>query len=61
MPPFAESDSMKTYSRIVKGIDVVEFPRITSGDASSLIKALCRNNPSERLCFRKMKRLQEHE
>ena len=61
MPPFADSDSMKTYSRILKGIDVVEFPRIISGDASSFIKALCRDNPSERLGHRKIKDLHEHE
>ena len=61
MPPFAESDSIKTYNRILKGIDVVKFPRIISGDASSLIKALCRDNPSERLGHRKIKDLHEHE
>lgn len=62
-PPFADepdSDSIKIYNRVLKGIGVVEFPHIVSGDASSLIKELCRENPSERLGYHKIKDLREH-
>ena len=59
-PPFSGADNMKLYNSILDGIDVVEFPRIISGNATSLIKKLCRENPSERLGYRKIKDLQDH-
>uniref|UniRef100_H2YVX3 cGMP-dependent protein kinase n=1 Tax=Ciona savignyi TaxID=51511 RepID=H2YVX3_CIOSA len=48
-PPFSGSDPMKTYNQILKGIDMIEFPKKISKNAQSLIRKLCRDNPSERL------------
>lgn len=48
-PPFSGSDPMKIYNMILKGIDMVEFPRHVSRSAQALIKKLCREAPSERL------------
>ncbi|KAM7304409.1 putative cAMP-dependent protein kinase catalytic subunit [Ixodes scapularis] len=52
-PPFAADDPMKTYNVILKGIDMLDFPRNMSRNAVSLIKRLCRENPSERLGYQK--------
>ena len=41
-PPFSGSDPMRTYNIILKGIDVVEFPKKISRSAANLIKKLCR-------------------
>uniref|UniRef100_A0AAY4BPS6 cGMP-dependent protein kinase n=1 Tax=Denticeps clupeoides TaxID=299321 RepID=A0AAY4BPS6_9TELE len=48
-PPFTGSDPMKTYNIILRGIDMVEFPKKINKSAANLIKKLCRDNPSERL------------
>uniref|UniRef100_A0A4D5RA32 cGMP-dependent protein kinase n=1 Tax=Scolopendra viridis TaxID=118503 RepID=A0A4D5RA32_SCOVI len=52
-PPFAASDPMKTYNIILKGIDMIDFPKHISRHAQSLIKRLCRDSPSERLGYQK--------
>lgn len=44
---------MKTYNIILKGIDMVDFPRYISRTAISLIKRLCRDVPVERLGYQK--------
>lgn len=41
-PPFTGSDPMKTYNIILKGIDMIEFPRKVLKNAHALIKKLCR-------------------
>uniref|UniRef100_A0A914ICV8 cGMP-dependent protein kinase egl-4 n=1 Tax=Globodera rostochiensis TaxID=31243 RepID=A0A914ICV8_GLORO len=49
-PPFQASDPMKTYTLILKGIDVLEIPNRRIGKtATALVKKLCRDNPGERL------------
>ncbi|XP_053269669.1 cGMP-dependent protein kinase 1 [Pleuronectes platessa] len=48
-PPFSGPDPMKTYNIILRGIDMIEFPKKVTKNAASLIKKLCRDNPSERL------------
>uniref|UniRef100_A0A3B5L2V3 cGMP-dependent protein kinase n=1 Tax=Xiphophorus couchianus TaxID=32473 RepID=A0A3B5L2V3_9TELE len=48
-PPFSGPDPMKTYNIILKGIDMVEFPKKITKNAANLIKKLCRDSPSERL------------
>ncbi|XP_077479121.1 cGMP-dependent protein kinase 1-like isoform X2 [Stigmatopora argus] len=48
-PPFSGSDPMKTYNVILRGIDMVEFPKKINKSATNLIKRFCRDNPSERL------------
>ncbi|XP_055591694.1 cGMP-dependent protein kinase, isozyme 1-like [Uranotaenia lowii] len=53
IPPFASSDPMKTYNIILKGIDMVNFPKYMSRSAISLIKRLCRDIPSERLGYQR--------
>ncbi|XP_065072407.1 cGMP-dependent protein kinase 1-like isoform X2 [Rhopilema esculentum] len=61
-PPFSGSDPMKTYNIILKGIDMVEFPRKITRNAHNLIKKLCKDNPSERLGYQKngLKDIQKH-
>ncbi|XP_063537146.1 cGMP-dependent protein kinase, isozyme 2 forms cD4/T1/T3A/T3B isoform X3 [Cydia strobilella] len=52
-PPFTGADPMKTYNKILKGIDAVEFPRCITRNAANLIKKLCRDNPAERLGYQR--------
>ncbi|XP_065911725.1 cGMP-dependent protein kinase 1-like isoform X3 [Dysidea avara] len=52
-PPFSGSDPMRTYNIILKGIDVIDFPRKITRNAQTLIKRLCRDNPAERLGYLK--------
>ncbi|XP_071476978.1 cGMP-dependent protein kinase 1-like [Diadema antillarum] len=52
-PPFTANDPMKTYNIILKGIDIVEFPKRIPRSAANLIKRLCRDNPSERIGYQK--------
>ncbi|XP_039477055.1 cGMP-dependent protein kinase 1 isoform X1 [Oreochromis aureus] len=47
--PFSHSDPLKILTATIRGIDQVDFPKTISRSASSLIKKLCRSNPSERL------------
>uniref|UniRef100_A0A182WFK8 cGMP-dependent protein kinase n=1 Tax=Anopheles minimus TaxID=112268 RepID=A0A182WFK8_9DIPT len=53
IPPFTAADPMKTYNIILKGIDMVNFPKHMSRAAVSLIKRLCRDVPSERLGYQR--------
>ncbi|XP_051959432.1 cGMP-dependent protein kinase 1-like isoform X1 [Xyrauchen texanus] len=48
-PPFSGPDPMKTYNIILRGIDMIEFPKKITKNAGNLIKKLCRDSPSERL------------
>ncbi|XP_034534332.1 cGMP-dependent protein kinase 1-like [Notolabrus celidotus] len=61
-PPFSGSDPMKTYNNILRGIDMIEFPKKITKSAANLIKRLCRDNPSERLGNQKngVKDIQKH-
>ncbi|GCB61278.1 hypothetical protein scyTo_0012884 [Scyliorhinus torazame] len=61
-PPFSGSDPMQTYNIILRGIDMVEFPKKITKNAGTLIKKLCRDNPSERLGNQKneVKDIQKH-
>jgi cGMP-dependent protein kinase len=52
-PPFSAPDPMKTYNIILKGIDVIEFPRHVTRSAQSLIKRLCRDLPTDRLGYQR--------
>lgn len=52
-PPFCAFDPMKTYKIILKGIDALGFPSYISRNAVSLMRRLCRDNPSERLGYQK--------
>lgn len=44
---------MKTYNIILKGIDMIDFPKHMSRSAVQLIKKLCRDVPVERLGYQK--------
>ncbi|CAL9682452.1 unnamed protein product [Knipowitschia caucasica] len=61
-PPFSGSDPMKTYNIILRGIDMIAFPKKITKSAAILIKRLCRDNPSERLGNQKngIKDIQKH-
>lgn len=37
----------------ILGINAIDFPRMISGNATHLIKKLCKDNPSERLGYQK--------
>ncbi|KAI3378751.1 hypothetical protein SNEBB_010390 [Seison nebaliae] len=52
-PPFVGSDPMSTYQKIIKGIDTADFPRKISRVAQILIKRLCRDNPVERVGYKR--------
>lgn len=41
-PPFCGADPMKTYNIILRGMDMIEFPRKITRNAHVLIKKLCR-------------------
>ncbi|XP_077418430.1 cGMP-dependent protein kinase 1 [Vanacampus margaritifer] len=60
--PFSGVDPMGLLSETVRGIDNIDFPKAISKSASSLIKRLCRPNPSERLGSRRngAKDIQKH-
>ncbi|KAM9391496.1 cGMP-dependent protein kinase 1 [Pholidichthys leucotaenia] len=60
--PFSGPDPMKILTGTIHGIDQMDFPKIISKSASSLIKKLCRSNPSERLGSQRSgaKDLQKH-
>ncbi|EFA04087.1 cGMP-dependent protein kinase, isozyme 1-like Protein [Tribolium castaneum] len=49
--PFRTNDAshMRTYNKILTGIDSVEFPSYVSSKARNIIEKLCRAIPSERL------------
>ncbi|XP_075895078.1 cGMP-dependent protein kinase 1 [Nelusetta ayraudi] len=47
--PFSNSDPLKSLSAAIGGIEQIDFPKTIGKSASSLIKKLCRSNPSERL------------
>ncbi|XP_034726767.1 cGMP-dependent protein kinase 1 [Etheostoma cragini] len=47
--PFCDSDPTKILTATIRGIDQIDFPKTISKNASSVIKKLCRSNPSERL------------
>uniref|UniRef100_A0A3B3D1R3 AGC-kinase C-terminal domain-containing protein n=1 Tax=Oryzias melastigma TaxID=30732 RepID=A0A3B3D1R3_ORYME len=40
---------MTIYSVILRGIDMIQFPRKVTKSATNLIKGLCRERPSERV------------
>uniref|UniRef100_A0A3Q4G732 cGMP-dependent protein kinase n=1 Tax=Neolamprologus brichardi TaxID=32507 RepID=A0A3Q4G732_NEOBR len=43
-PPFSGPDPMKTYNVILRGIDMIEFPKKITKNAANLIKKLCRSS-----------------
>ncbi|XP_068460931.1 cGMP-dependent protein kinase 1 isoform X1 [Clinocottus analis] len=47
--PFCDTDPIKILTATIRGIDQIDFPKTINEKASSLIKKLCRTNPSERL------------
>ena len=53
---------MKTYNIILRGMDMIEFPRKITRNAQNLIKKLCRDNPAERLGYQKdgLKDIKKH-
>lgn len=51
--PFAASDPMQIFEKVVKGIGKVKFPQTLSGQAKDLIHGLCRKEPRDRLPVKK--------
>ncbi|XP_075960970.1 cGMP-dependent protein kinase 1 isoform X1 [Anarhichas minor] len=60
--PFSDTDPIKILTATIRGIDQIDFPKTISKSASSLIKKLCRTNPSERLSSQRngAKDIQKH-
>ena len=52
-PPFYGSDPMKTYNIILRGMDVIEFPKKIGRNPQNLIRRLCKESPTERLGYQK--------
>ncbi|XP_037038040.1 cGMP-dependent protein kinase 1 isoform X3 [Bradysia coprophila] len=52
-PPFRGRDHMKTYNAILRGIDVNTMPQKIPKTAQGLIKALCRQIPTDRLGYQR--------
>lgn len=52
-PPFTATDPVKTYKIILRGFEMLNFPSNISKTALSLMKRLCKENPSERLGYQK--------
>lgn len=52
-PPFSGADPMQTYNLILRGMDMVEFPRKINKSAQHLIKKLGRDNPAERIGYQR--------
>ena len=50
-PPFASTDPMHTYNSILKGVQLLAWPRFMSDNARSLICKFCRRDPSQRLGY----------
>lgn len=44
---------MKTYNAILRGIDVNKMPQKIPATAQALIKALCRQIPTDRLGYQR--------
>lgn len=51
-PPFESPNPMQVYSKVMKGIHRVPFPKKCQGTAEILIKSLLKKEPSERLPMR---------
>ncbi|CAG5110519.1 Oidioi.mRNA.OKI2018_I69.chr2.g4915.t1.cds [Oikopleura dioica] len=51
--PFRAKDDLAIYEGILRGIHSVQFPYKISRKAENLIKALCRQEPSERIGYQK--------
>jgi len=47
--PFADSNPMKIFTKVKKGIDKIKFPVGCKGDCEDLVKSLLKNDPGERL------------
>merc|ERR1712113_546947 len=51
-PPFESAYPMQIYAKVTKGISKIPFPPKCQGPVGDLIRALLRNDPSERLPMR---------
>jgi len=51
-PPFESPNPMQVYSKVMKGISRIQFPKKCQGSAEVLIKSLLKKEPSERLPMR---------
>jgi len=51
--PFRAKDDLAIYEGILRGIHSVQFPYKISRKAESIIKALCRQDPSERIGYQR--------
>merc|ERR1712007_369996 len=61
-PPFESNRPMEVYSKVVKGIGNVKFPKRCKGNLEQLVKDLCNTSPNERLPMKMdgLQRLKSH-
>jgi cGMP-dependent protein kinase len=52
-PPFESATPMQIYQKVSKGINKVAFPKKCPQNCEGFVKALCHQNPSERLPMKK--------
>ncbi|KAI1714535.1 protein kinase domain-containing protein [Ditylenchus destructor] len=50
-PPFASTDPMHTYNSILKGVQMLSWPRFMTETAKALICKFCRRDPTQRLGY----------
>jgi CRP-like cAMP-binding protein len=62
-PPFESATPMQIYQKVSKGINKVTFPKKCPQPVEAFVKALCHQNPSERLPMKKgdIKNIQTHQ
>lgn len=53
-PPFVCSDPAVVYDAVLRGVEHLTWPKYLSHDAVTLICKLCRQNPSQRLGYRRI-------
>uniref|UniRef100_A0A914IAA0 Protein kinase domain-containing protein n=1 Tax=Globodera rostochiensis TaxID=31243 RepID=A0A914IAA0_GLORO len=50
-PPFASTDPMHTYNSILRGVQLLAWPRYMGDNARNLICKFCRRDPTQRLGY----------
>merc|ERR1719407_197475 len=52
-PPFESAYPMQIYSKVMKGINKIQFPPKCKGEVEALVKSLLTKEPAERLPMKK--------
>jgi len=52
-PPFSGQEPMDIYNAILKGVDIINYPKQMNKMTQALVKQLCRSDPTERIGYQK--------